>query len=76
MATPLKGGADLRVGENRFALSSVTKPGSNMDPDAAFSLLKDQIENAQWHEAAESAENLLEWLSKKGSRSSPNAAHG
>ncbi len=29
-----------------------------MDPDAAFSLLKDQIENAQWHEAAETAENF------------------
>ncbi len=37
-----------------------------MDPDAAFSLLKDQIENAQWHEAAETAENLLDWLSKGG----------
>lgn len=37
-----------------------------MDPDAAFSLLKDQIENAEWHETAETAENLLEWLAKGG----------
>lgn len=37
-----------------------------MDPNAAFALLTDQIENAQWHEAAETAENLLEWLSKGG----------
>lgn len=37
-----------------------------MDPNAAFALLKDQIEAAEWHEAAETAENLLDWLSKKG----------
>jgi hypothetical protein len=37
-----------------------------LDPQAAWLLLKDQIDNADWHEAAETAENLLEWLSKKG----------
>lgn len=37
-----------------------------MDPTAAFVLLQDQIENAEWHEAAETAENLLEWLQRKG----------
>lgn len=38
----------------------------DMDPNAAWRLLKDQIDNADWHEAAETAENLLEWLLKKG----------
>ena len=37
-----------------------------MDPNAAFALLKDQIETAQWQEAAETAENLLEWVAKGG----------
>ncbi|MBA4020273.1 MAG: hypothetical protein C0483_24190 [Pirellula sp.] len=37
-----------------------------MDSNAAWLLLKDEIEKAEWQEAAETAENLLEWLSKKG----------
>ncbi len=37
-----------------------------MDPNVAFALLKDQIEQALWQEAAETAENLLDWLAKKG----------
>lgn len=37
-----------------------------MNPNAAFALLQDRIENAGWHQAAETAGNLLEWLSNKG----------
>lgn len=37
-----------------------------MDPHVAWLLLKEQIESEQWHEAAETAENLLDWLSKGG----------
>jgi hypothetical protein len=37
-----------------------------VDPDVVFALLKSQIEAAEWQEAAETAENLLEWILKKG----------
>lgn len=37
-----------------------------MDPTACWRLIKEAIEDARWEEAAEHAENLLEWLRRNG----------